>query len=136
MVRFCSRDVDLARESGNYRTFWVCVHMGLEGRRRRLCQGERVQEVTWLRCHHLHHGLPQLRMAPVKFEQVFSDILRHVLSIEFQVKTEPFVGIIVDIAYPDEMETVREEARGKMITTTLVFKVYFYLKLLHFVSAG
>ena len=40
--------------------------------------------------------------------------------IEFQVKEEPFVGIIVDVAYPDEMETVMEEARGKMITTTLV----------------
>ena len=50
-----------------------------------------------------------------------------VLTIEFQVKTVPFVGIIVDIAYPDEMETVKEEARGKMITTTLVFVKYFHV---------
>ena len=44
------------------------------------------------------------------------------MTIEFQVKIEPFVGIIVDLAYPDEMETVKEEARGKMITTTLVLE--------------
>ena len=44
----------------------------------------------------------------------------HLLTTELQVKSEPFVGIIVDIAYPDEMKTVMEEARGKMITTTLV----------------
>ena len=45
----------------------------------------------------------------------------HLLTTELQVKSEPFVGIIVDIAYPDEMKTVMEEARGKMITTTLVY---------------
>ena len=74
MVRFCSRDVDHARDNGNPRTFWICVHIGLEGRRRRLCQGEQVEEagerVTSLKCHHLHHDQPQLRLAPVKFEQV------------------------------------------------------------------
>ena len=128
MVRFCSRDVDLAREAANYRAFWICVQMGLEGRRRRLCQGEKVEvenDTTSLKCHHLHHDQPQLRLAPVKFEQVLIlsvETCVLVLTIEFQVKTVPFVGIIVDIAYPDEMETVKEEARGKMITTTLVIE--------------
>ena len=72
MVRFCSRDMDLVMEAGNYRTFWICVHMGLEGRRRSLCQGENVERViiASLKCHHLHHDQSQLRLAPVKFEQV------------------------------------------------------------------
>ena len=72
MVRFCSRDVDLAREAANYRAFWICVQVGLEGRRRRLCQGENMDKpLTSLKCHHLHHDQPQLRLAPFKFEQVF-----------------------------------------------------------------
>ena len=81
MVRFCSRDVDLAREAANYRAFWICVQVGLEGRRRKLCQGEKMEnDLPSLKCYHLHHDLPQLRLAPVKFEQVLINIelLRHV----------------------------------------------------------
>ena len=76
MVRFCSRDVDHARENGNPRTFWICVHIGLEGRRRRLCQGEKVEESgeRSLKCHYLDHDQPLLRLGPVKFEQVFIEI--------------------------------------------------------------
>ena len=71
MVRFCNRDVDLSRESVDYRTFWICVHMGLEGRRRRLCRGETVETGgSSLKCHHIHHGQLEVRLAPVKFEQV------------------------------------------------------------------
>ena len=53
------------------------MHIGLEGRRRRLCQGEKVEESgeRSLKCHHLDHDQHLLRLGPVKFEQVFIEIV-------------------------------------------------------------
>ena len=106
MLQFCSRDVDLSRQNINKDMYWRCIYMGLEDMRRQLCQNQFNDPILKIvKCLCLHYDDPYLRLAPVKFEQV---------------KLEPFVGIIVDIVYPEEMETVMREARNKMITTTLV----------------
>ena len=104
---YCSRDTDLALLPIGKEIFWRCIYMGLENRRRQLCQGNHYSSTSspGLRCSLLHQQDPYIQLAPFKFEQV---------------KVEPFMGMLVDIVYPEEMALVREEARGKMIATTLV----------------
>ena len=102
---WCSRDVDIGKEAAHRDTFWMCMYSGLEEKRRQLCQLTEPVTSPTLHCSLLHHSDPYSVLAPFKFEQI---------------KIEPFVGVLVDIVSDDEMEVVKEEARGKMITTTLV----------------
>ena len=64
-----------------------------------------MESSSALQCQLLHHQDHFLLLAPFKYEEV---------------KRSPAAGIIMDVAYPDEIEKVVKEARGKMITTTLV----------------
>ena len=104
LVKFSSRDVDLARENISTNSFWKCIYIGLDPLRRKLCQGV-VESRPALQCQFLHHQDHFLLLAPFKYEEV---------------KRSPAAGIILEVAYPEEIEKVMEEARGKMITTTLV----------------
>ena len=104
MVKFCSRHVDLAKENISINTFWRCIYIGLDPQRQRLCQGIHSPSSP-LRCEYLHHQDRFLLLAPFKYEEV---------------ARRPAAGVIYDVAYAEEMEKVRREARGKMITTTLV----------------
>ena len=106
LVRTSTKDKDLARD---YLTttpwrFWSSIYVGLDPMRQKLCQGE-IPISYILTCSLLTHGNPYLMLAPFKYEEV---------------KSEPWIGIVLDMAYQDEMERVKEEARGKLVTTTLV----------------
>ena len=104
LVNFCSRDIDLARENISSNSFWKCIYIGLDPLRRQLCGGE-LESSSALQCQLLHHQDHFLLLAPFKYEEV---------------KRSPAAGIILDVAYSEEIEKVMREASGEMITTTLV----------------
>ena len=104
LVNFCSRNIDLALENISTGTFWKCIYIGLDPLRQKLCQGLESSSVP-LRCEYLHHQDHFLLVAPFKYEEVARN---------------PAAGVIYDVAYTEEIEKVKREARGKMITTTLV----------------
>ena len=104
LVKTATVDKDLAGDNLHPWRFWGSIYVGLDPMRQRLCQGE-IPISRVLKCSLLTHGDPYLTLAPFKYEEV---------------KKKPWVGIILDLAYPDEMETVKEEARGNLVTTTLV----------------
>ena len=104
LVMTATRDRDLARDNLHPWRFWSSIYVGLDPMRKSLCQGK-IPNSHVLKCSLLTHDDPYLLLAPFKYEEV---------------KAEPWVGIILDLAYPGEIQMVKDEARGNLVTTTLV----------------
>lgn len=84
---------------------WAAIYVGQEPQRQRLCQGGVVSSVV-SHCSWLHRGNHYLRLGPFKYEEV---------------RRNPWVGILRNIATTSELEQVMEEAQqAALVPTSLV----------------
>ena len=84
---------------------WAAIYVGQEPQRQKLCQGKKVGSVI-SRCSWLHRYDPYLLLGPFKYEEI---------------RRNPWVGILRQIATRFELGKVMEEAReAALVPTSLV----------------
>ena len=84
---------------------WAAIYVGQEPQRQKLCQGKKVGSVI-SRCSWLHRYDPYLLLGPFKYEEI---------------RRNPWVGILRQIATMFELGKVMEEAReAALVPTSLV----------------
>jgi prolyl 4-hydroxylase len=104
-AEWSSQDRDLFQGVHPSKQPWAAIYVGQDGQRARLCRGEAVRRTT-SHCSWLHRAQPALRLGPFKYEEI---------------RTSPWVGIIRDLAQPEELEAVKQEARrAGLVPTTLL----------------